>query len=385
MKNSDFTKKAVETKKTIYGENYTADKIKKAALKDYGVDNYMKVPEIAHKAYTTLVERYGKDFLKNELVKSALEKYGVENFMQVSEIAQKSLNTKIEKYGEDFFIKNVTQKLEEMYGVKNAMDVPELKEKAWNTKIAKYGSPSNFPNAISAHKKFLEQRVAESENVDLEWLDSDNFQGKYKGGPIYYTFKCNKCGNIFKDNFHSGTPTCNICHPSLVGISNQEIELGNYLKSIYKDEIIFHDRTILNGKELDFYFPKRNVAIEYNGTYWHGYRKDTKMTLSDFKKKVEEKYKFLTEEELNQRIPPLFNKIISENKLEETINQLEQKNKNKNLIIVTNHLFHNQKVRFPKDFRLMLHNELLQKAYLYGCSVYVLNLPPVPYQHHFLP
>ena len=35
--------------------------------------------------------------------------------------------------------------------------------------------------------------------------------------------------------------------------------------------IIFekNNRHILNGKELDIYIPDYNVAIEYNGTYWH--------------------------------------------------------------------------------------------------------------------
>ena len=30
-----------------------------------------------------------------------------------------------------------------------------------------------------------------------------------------------------------------------------------------------HDRNLLNGKELDFYYPEHNLAIEFNGTYWH--------------------------------------------------------------------------------------------------------------------
>jgi len=29
------------------------------------------------------------------------------------------------------------------------------------------------------------------------------------------------------------------------------------------------NRSILNGKELDFYFPDHNFAIEFNGIYWH--------------------------------------------------------------------------------------------------------------------
>ncbi len=31
----------------------------------------------------------------------------------------------------------------------------------------------------------------------------------------------------------------------------------------------FNNREILNGKELDIYIPSKNVAIEFNGLYWH--------------------------------------------------------------------------------------------------------------------
>ena len=30
-----------------------------------------------------------------------------------------------------------------------------------------------------------------------------------------------------------------------------------------------HNRTLLNGKEIDIYIPSHNIAIEYNGLYWH--------------------------------------------------------------------------------------------------------------------
>ncbi len=45
--------------------------------------------------------------------------------------------------------------------------------------------------------------------------------------------------------------------------------LYDYIKSIYKGEIIRNDRKILKGKELDIYIPEKNLAIEFNGCYWH--------------------------------------------------------------------------------------------------------------------
>lgn len=51
------------------------------------------------------------------------------------------------------------------------------------------------------------------------------------------------------------------------GISKGEIE--DYIKEIYNEKLIYNDIEILNGKELDIYLPDINLAIEYNGTYFH--------------------------------------------------------------------------------------------------------------------
>lgn len=51
-----------------------------------------------------------------------------------------------------------------------------------------------------------------------------------------------------------------------------EQEVLDYLLSIGidKSEIIVGDRTLLGNKqEVDFYLPKYNLAIEYNGVHWH--------------------------------------------------------------------------------------------------------------------
>jgi hypothetical protein len=54
-----------------------------------------------------------------------------------------------------------------------------------------------------------------------------------------------------------------------IGQSKNEINLYQYLISIYKNEIIQKDRSILSKQELDIYIPNNNIAIEYNGLYWH--------------------------------------------------------------------------------------------------------------------
>lgn len=59
------------------------------------------------------------------------------------------------------------------------------------------------------------------------------------------------------------------CPKCMIGsnVSKQEKELGNFIDSLsVKWE---KNRAILNGKELDIYIPEANLAIEYDGVYWH--------------------------------------------------------------------------------------------------------------------
>jgi hypothetical protein len=51
--------------------------------------------------------------------------------------------------------------------------------------------------------------------------------------------------------------------------SKEEIELEEFIRSIYKGEIQTSVKTLLQKREIDIFLPKLNIAIEYNGLYWH--------------------------------------------------------------------------------------------------------------------
>lgn len=55
-----------------------------------------------------------------------------------------------------------------------------------------------------------------------------------------------------------------------------EQEILNEIRSVYQGEVIAHSRPkFMNGMELDFYIPKKNLAIEFNGTVFHHSSKNT--------------------------------------------------------------------------------------------------------------
>ena len=92
--------------------------------------------------------------------------------------------------------------------------------------------------------------------------------------------KCPSCGNyaphsfhnvynIEKDCFKFGHPTiCETCANTLK-MSNYEQAIADYISNFYSGELIKNDRSVLNGKELDLYYPEKHIAIEFNGNYWH--------------------------------------------------------------------------------------------------------------------
>ncbi len=253
-------------------ENLKFDKIK---YRQYFYFRCEKCGQIAEQYYVgeknikTTCKKCNKAASIDKTRKTLLEKYGVDNVAKIKEIKEKTKQTNLLKYGVTSPGKN-----------------EDIKNKQRATLKRKYGNTN--PGAQANHEKFIKYRSTQSQNLDLIWLDQDSFRGKYdENGPIFYKFKCTKCGNIFEDDFHSREPICRVCNPSYVGKSKIEDDIYNYISSKYQKEIIRHDRKLLNGKELDLYFPKDKIAIEFNGTYWHGYRKDTNVSISEFKKLTE--------------------------------------------------------------------------------------------------
>lgn len=65
-------------------------------------------------------------------------------------------------------------------------------------------------------------------------------------------------------NRQSGCPSCVYAD----GTSQGEADLADWLAGLGLD-LVRHDRTLLDGWELDIYLPAYRLGIEYNGSYWH--------------------------------------------------------------------------------------------------------------------
>ena len=81
--------------------------------------------------------------------------------------------------------------------------------------------------------------------------------------------RCLKCKNIYYNRWYNislGYGRCPNCYPR--NISKSESKLKLFIKSLNL-EIIENSRDIINPLELDIYIPSKNIAIEFDGLYWH--------------------------------------------------------------------------------------------------------------------
>lgn len=93
---------------------------------------------------------------------------------------------------------------------------------------------------------------------------------KYKKRSEYVVkTKCKKCGfeqNKKLSNIERGSK-CKKCFPFTV--SKGELEIGDYIQSLFSGKIVRNDRVVIRPYELDVYISDINLAFEYHGIYWH--------------------------------------------------------------------------------------------------------------------
>ena len=201
--------------------------------------------------------------------KTCNEKYGCDAYTQAKNFKEQAAETKLKKYGDRNF--NNKAKREKtclkLFGNYTNLGTAEWKNKSEATMMQRYGVRHNWQLAsehIIAENTAKEIRVKRwndlfTENKSLLRLSS-------------HVFRCLKCDNVFC-YYGSHFPSCHICHPVKSIYSSQRSEFENEMieeiQKFYKGKIIENDREILDGKELDIYFPDVKLAIECDGIYWH--------------------------------------------------------------------------------------------------------------------
>lgn len=149
----------------------------------------------------------------------------------------------------------------------------QLKKKSYSTTKKLYGS--NIFSASKNHRSDLinnqVDQIFEGDRLE-DHIEPSFDRVEYDGIGYYkkYSFRCLKCDEEFYDHlYHGHSPLCPNCDKQNT-VSDKEREFSEFLEEIYNGEIIRNDQSVLDGRrELDFYLPNEDLAIEFNGLYWH--------------------------------------------------------------------------------------------------------------------
>jgi hypothetical protein len=248
--------------------------------KKYGYDNPMKVFSIKE---------------KNE--NSNLEKYGYKNVFGSDIIKDKIRNTNIKKYGTEYFSQSdfgkqkIKEKFQELYNYGHPLRDDNIKAKIKDTNIKKYNYDNPSKSSIIKEKVKIShiKKCGEVSNLVIFNKNKKSIYFEYIKNELYPIYdvmnyngdileiKHNVCGEtsyVKRNNLYdrlnvNKVELCLKCNPLNSLDSSKEKNVYEWIASVSGMGMIKSDRLVLNGKELDIYLPLVNLAIEFNGLYWH--------------------------------------------------------------------------------------------------------------------
>lgn len=196
------------------------------------------------------------------------------------EAVKKRQKTCLEKYGDTSvfgknseIVKNIRHKNIEKYGFENVMSASSpFRKNAEKTSLDKYGVKhfNNRKKCIETNLKNLGVNYALQMNLkNFEFLNAEhvskNFVDASKNRFMLDEFKSffglsQAAAYRYKKKFGLAMPSLHSRQ------SKPQLELFDSIKTSNK---IFNDREILKPLELDIVLPNINLAIEYDGSFWH--------------------------------------------------------------------------------------------------------------------
>jgi hypothetical protein len=271
VKNTSFKKFGTEyyTQTEEYKKRH-----QETSLNKYGVNHPSQNENVKNKGKKTSLEKYGVDnpsksqVIKDKIKKSFLEKYGVEN-IGFLDVIKKDISQKVNEKMEDIKISR-KKSLKEKYNVQNVSQLNWVKDKVKQTNLNKIGVTTALLLDIN-RKKLIKQKILNwkyDKLLDVNLIDIDLKNkliiGKCQNNHIY---KINY--KTYYNRMLSNTTICDICNPISKQTSGKEIQLLQFIESIYDNKIITNSKNIIKPYELDIYLPNLKLAFEFNGLYWH--------------------------------------------------------------------------------------------------------------------
>ena len=162
---------------------------------------------------------------------------------------------------------------------------PDIQDSINNKRIQWYKDNPDKVKLISEKisSTFKHKRINNDFSLLLNKVHPDYIQPLLSGDINSLSeilIKCPICGeydkhsfhNIFRINSNDIKPNShNLCHKCYANISQSspELEIKSIINAMYIGRCIENSRSIIPPLELDLYYPEKNIAIEFNGNYWH--------------------------------------------------------------------------------------------------------------------
>lgn len=249
------------------------DKRENTLLEKYGVKSMLSHPKVREKINETNKIEKKKKKIRDTFNKN-MERNNIERNKRVQEY--------IDKHGHywnqtEEAINKKHETLLDNYGTINYNRLPEIKQKTIKTHLNKYGA-KNYTQTDEYKQKVKDTNFKKKLKIIKNYLEKDNLifvKYNVKENSINYLCNmCNKNHNILFQTLYirskQNRTICIECNPLYDNFNSYtEKEIVNFIKENYMGKVYENNRKKLNGTELDIFLPDLNLAIEFNGLYWH--------------------------------------------------------------------------------------------------------------------
>jgi putative hef-like homing endonuclease len=240
----------------VFGSEYGKQKVKETNLRKRGVEHVFQDPEVQEKIKQTNLDKFGaenpfaSEQIKEKIKETNLKRHGGTGLASPS-IKEKTRKTFQRKYGSNspFGSKEVQEKIKQTnldrYGVEYTLGSKELRDKFESNFCAENDVTSILSLGIRYHKKISKKYY----DSILKFRNKNFIKNDLIQEVIEYDKELQSKAKVYNSRF--------------------EKEIHEWLQSIYSGEIQVNTRRIISPLELDFYLPEKNLALEFNGDYWH--------------------------------------------------------------------------------------------------------------------
>jgi hypothetical protein len=230
------------------------EKTRKTNLERYGVEHASQNKDIAERISKKKLSQESKE----KMEKTSIERYGVTNVFQSEEVKQKIRDVNIERYGSA-----------------SPIQTKEIQQKAKDTLLERYGVENirQHPETLARAKITYAETIAKNEDdkyFRVNFVRSEGFWEEIAKG-LSLREVCDKFGMPydsistavskpeFKERFQAL-----YAYPK----AQKQNEIADTIQK-WGCQVLRNVTDVIFPLELDMYLPEHNLAVEFNGSYWH--------------------------------------------------------------------------------------------------------------------